>query len=149
MTGVSKYRVVIDTNLLISAIIVSGSTPDKLLRLWQDDRYSLLISEELLEEIIDVCTRPKFKDAYNLFFEKSSELIGNLKLSAELVSPTPEKELPIHSRDSKDDKLLTCALSGGATHLITGDEDLLVLNDDSKPNDLKICSAKVFFDSII
>lgn len=149
MTSVNKYRVVIDTNILISAIIVSGSTPDKLLKLWKDDRYSLIISEDLAQEVMDVCARPKFRNTYKLFSEKAVELNDNLKLSAELVIPILEKELPIYSRDPKDDKLLACALGGRATHLITGDKDLLVLSGESKFNNLKICTAKEFLDLLI
>ncbi len=146
MTGVSKYRVVIDTNLLISAIIVSGSMPDQLIRLWRDDRYSLITTHEIVEELTDVCNREIFKTTYSLFLERSSELINNLKLSAELVTPIPETEMLIHCRDPKDDKLLACALGGHATHLITGDKDLLVLKEKAKLNHLTILTVNEFLD---
>lgn len=146
MPRLSDYRLVIDTNILISAIIVAGSKQDNLLKLWQDDYYSLIITQELIEEMIDVCSRAKFKEKYKLFSEKAAELIDNLKLSAELVIPIPERELSIHCRDPKDDKLLACAIGGNATHLVTGDEDLLILRGNSKLGDLAICTTKAFLD---
>ncbi|HVA96765.1 MAG TPA: hypothetical protein VND99_03860 [Candidatus Acidoferrales bacterium] len=52
MTKRSKPSVIIDTNLLISAIIVKGdNTPNKLLELWRKDRYLLCLSDVLLLEI--------------------------------------------------------------------------------------------------
>lgn len=144
MTGVSKYRVVIDTNLMISAIIVSGTLPDQLVKLWRDDRYSLITTQKIIEEFTDVCDRKIFKNTYNLFSERAAELINDLKLSSELVTPIPETELPIHCRDPKDDILLACALGGNATHLITGDKDLLVLKDKSKLGRLTIVTVNEF-----
>lgn len=56
----------------------------------------------------------------------------------------PEEQLPIRSRDPKDNKLLACALSTNADYLITGDEDLLILNGNPALGALKILTAKDF-----
>ncbi len=144
----NSLRVVIDTNLLISAIITAGSTPDQLLKAWREDRYVLVISKELIEEIKDVSQRDYLVNIYPIFSERVVELIENLNLAAEMVTPSPENELPVHSRDPKDDKLLAAALGGKATYLISGDKDLLDLSGDSALGNIKIVPAKQFLDLI-
>lgn len=141
-----KYRVVVDTNLLISAIIAARSIPDQLMQLWKEDRYILITSDQLLDEIKDVAERDHFKKYYPLFSKLSAELIDNLSLSADLVNHLPEENLPIHCRDAKDDKLLACAIGGQAEYLVTGDNDLLALNGNKKLKNLTIITARQFLD---
>ena len=60
----------------------------------------------------------------------------------------PEKNLPIHSRDPKDDFLLSAALGGNADYLITGDEDLLILKDNPSLGKLRIITIKDFLEVV-
>lgn len=143
----SRPCAVIDTNLLISAIISSKGLPNKLMRTWENDQIILMISPNLLSELEDVAQRDKFKQ-YHLFKEQLAELVDNIKASAEVIPSMPDEQLAIHSRDPKDDKLLSCAISADANCLITGDEDLLVLNGDPALGKLKIITAKDFLDLI-
>lgn len=138
-----NFRAVIDTNLLISAVIVPKGLPNKLIRAWQKGRITLILSPRLIRELEEVSQRDKFKQ-YHLFNEQMAELINNIKAFAEIIISIPEEQLPIHSRDPKDDKLLSCALSAKADYLITGDEDLLILNGNSTLENLKIITAKDF-----
>ena len=139
-----KLRVVIDTNLIISAIIVPGSLPDQLFRAWQKDLYILVISIEILEEIKEVVQREYIREKYHLSTEKIVKLITLLRLSTELIIPISEQELPLHCRDTKDDKLLTLALAGDVDYLITGDDDLLALNGKTELGKLKIVTVRKF-----
>ncbi len=139
----NKLKVVADTNLLISSAIVSKSLPDKLIKSWLKQSFILLISQEQLEEMKDVSQREKVKKR-PLFIKRIVELIQNIEFVAELVKPTPEKDLPIRSRDSDDDYLLACALGGEVDYLVTGDQDLLVLNENPALGKLKIITAKEF-----
>jgi predicted nucleic acid-binding protein len=68
--------------------------------------------------------------------------VTSLREATERV--TPLDSLPLHSRDPKDDKLLALALGGNADYLITGDQDLLVLNDNPGLENLRIITAAVF-----
>lgn len=147
MPSVDKLRVVIDTNLLVSAIIIANSLPDQLLRLWQNDLFVLIVSNETLEEIKDVLQRKHIKNKYHLSLEKITELVTTLRLAAELANPLLEEDLPIHCRDRKDDVLLALALDADADYLITGDEDLLLLNGKKELGKLKITTAKEFLNS--
>lgn len=148
MSKVSKLKVAIDTNLLISAIIIPQTNPNKIIQAWKKDIFILLISQQLMSEFEDVISRKKFLNYHAAFKERGEELIASLKAAAETVEPLPVKKLPVHSRDSKDDYLLATALGGKADYLITGDEDLLVLNGNPALGKLKIITAKQFLQQL-
>lgn len=142
----TKPRLVIDTNIFISAIIVSGSLPDQLIRLWQADSYTLIVSTQLITEIEAVLQRDEIKSRYNLSVETITQILTLLRLSSEMMSPFSEDDLPIHSRDGGDDKLLALAIGGKADYLVTGDKDLLVLNGNPLLDNLKIVVVKEFLE---
>ena len=139
----NKPRVVIDTNIFISAII-RGGTPYKLLKAWEEDKISLLISENIFQEIEEVLNRKKINQKYQLKKQEIQLVLEGIKLNAVFVRPLEESGLPIHCRDQKDDKLLACALGGNATHLITGDKDLLMLHRNKKLKKLVILTVADF-----
>jgi len=87
------------------------------------DRTIFLISQELLEEIVEVAERPRFRKYFDLF--ELTDLLVNLKQKAELVKVSSHVDI---CRDEKDNFLLSLAVDGSATHLLTGDKDLLVLH---------------------
>lgn len=147
MTARDKPAVVIDTNLFISAII-RGGTPYKLLKAWHEDKFSLILSRDLLGEISNVLKREEIYHKYQINQGEITKLLDGLQLNADFVAPSAIADLPVHSRDPKDDKLLACSLSAKADYLITGDEDLLVLNDHPSLKGLKIVSVKEFLSLI-
>jgi uncharacterized protein len=116
-----KHRVVIDTNLWISFLLTKDFS--KLDRLLSTDQTIFLISQELLEEIVEVAERPKFRKYFEL--PELTALLVNLKQKAEWVQVKSQVTV---CRDEKDNFLLSLAVDGAATHILTGDEDLLVLH---------------------
>jgi hypothetical protein len=116
-----KHRVVIDTNLWISFLLTRDFS--KFDQLMSADWTTLLISQELLEEVFEVAERPKFRKYFSL--TDLTDLLVNLKQKAELVHVTSQFNV---CRDDKDNFLLSLAIDGNATHLLTGDKDLLVLH---------------------
>ncbi|NJL90111.1 MAG: putative toxin-antitoxin system toxin component, PIN family [Coleofasciculaceae cyanobacterium SM2_1_6] len=118
----NEERFVIDTNVLVSALIFSNSKPrqalDKVL-----DVGILLLSESIFLELKAVLLRPKF-DRY-VTLEKRTKFLDNL---AEITLFIEPDESINDCRDPKDNKYLELAVSGKVNCLITGDEDLLVLN---------------------
>lgn len=143
MSKTKRVRVVLDTNLIISAALIPQSLPDRLFRLWLKDSFDLLISKEQLEEIKTASKKSKLA-SYPLFSDRIIEFTTNLEFTAELVKPAPETNLPLHSQDPKDDYLLATSVGGGADYLVTGDEDLLALTANPGLGKLKIVSAKQF-----
>ena len=113
-------KIILDTNLWISFLISKKfSQIDKLI---ESKRIILIFSNELLEEFIDVVSRPKFK---KYFSKKDIEkIIENFDQLGELVKVTSDIQI---CRDSKDDFLLNLSIDSKADYLITGDKDLLIL----------------------
>lgn len=116
----TKDRVIIDTNLWISFLLTKDSS--KLDKLFADQTVTLLFSQELLDEFIEVAKRPKFRKYFTL--ADFQDLLQALSLRAEFVAVATAVSI---CRDPKDNFLLSLAADGNATHLITGDKDLLDL----------------------
>src|SRR3954447_10694116 len=116
----TEDRIIIDTNLWISFLLTKNfSNLDKL---FADQFITLLFSQELLDEFVEVARRPKFKKYFSL--ADLQDLLQQIRLRAEFINVTSDVKL---CRDSKDNFLLSLAADGKATHLITGDKDLLEL----------------------
>ncbi|PZX49838.1 putative toxin-antitoxin system toxin component, PIN family [Algoriphagus chordae] len=115
-----KHRVILDTNILVSFLLSKDlSKVDQLLK---DGKLALLFSQELLDEFLEVAQRPKFKKYFST--KDLQSLISKIRTKGEFVLVTSSFEL---CRDHKDNFLLALANDGRASHLITGDKDLLVL----------------------
>lgn len=129
-----KILIVIDTNIWISFLI--GKCLYGLSDLIINDRISLLFSYELLDELIEVVQRPKLQK----YFTKNDidELINLIYHKAAFVEISTYTD---ECRDEKDNFLLNLCISGDADYLVTGDEDLLVLENIK---DTTITSYKKF-----
>lgn len=117
-------RVVIDTNVLLSAALLQNSVPARLL----DHILSqgaLVFSEETFAELETRIWKPKF-DRY-LSIERRQQLLHDFNASALWVD-VPMEIRQRHSRDSDDDKLIHAAQAAGVMRLISGDDDLLCLH---------------------
>ncbi len=137
----ARPRVVVDTNLFVSGTILKRGNPYKLLSAWRASAFVLLLSTDQLHELIDVFGRPKIIDRYHLTTSELADLFDRL---AAMPRAEPIKTLPVPVRDPKDEHLLATALGAGATHLVTGDEDLLVLREDSRLATLRIVTVVEF-----
>ena len=119
-----RLRVVIDTNLVLSALIFGGSTA-RLRLAWQSDRVIPLASKATITELIRVLSYPKFK----LTKAEQEDLLADYLPFCDTVL-LPE-QLPVipECRDPFDEPFLILALVGNADYLVTGDRDLLCLVD--------------------
>jgi putative PIN family toxin of toxin-antitoxin system len=118
----AEFRVVIDTNVFISQLLMPKSIPAAVVRLVLR-RGTVLSSAEHLRELFDVAMRPKF-DAY-----ASREVrIEQVRRLAELVEPVQIIRRINRCRDPKDNMLLEIAANGRASCIVTGDDDLLTLH---------------------
>jgi len=115
-------RLVIDTNVFVSAVVLPHSVPrhavDKALH---DD--IVLLSESTMHELTEVLCRPKI-DRY-IRVEARALFLAQLASVAEFV---PTIQLIRECRDPKDDKFLEVALNGRADVIVTGDDDLLAMH---------------------
>lgn len=118
-------RAVVDTNILVRAIIKPVGTVGPVLRRLRDGAYVLIYSEPLLTELVDAVNRPRIKDKYGVTPEDIETLMAFILLRGEAVVPT--RRITI-CRDPKDNMFLEAAVDGKADMIISGDDDLLKLN---------------------
>lgn len=117
-------RIVIDTNVLLSALLWRG-TPHTLLELVRTEALVLITSPELLSEFADVIQRPKFSGILQQASRTPDRVLTELRRMAEIVISPPLPE-PI-SRDPDDDAVLACAIAARVDVVVSGDDDLLAL----------------------
>jgi uncharacterized protein len=113
---------VVDVNVLVSAFLFANSKPRQALDKAQNLGI-ILLSDAVLSELIEVLTRPKF-DRY-VSKQTREQLTDDLAQTALFIRPN---EQITECRDTEDNKYLELAVEGSAQCIITGDQDLLVLN---------------------
>ncbi|MFN7906276.1 MAG: putative toxin-antitoxin system toxin component, PIN family [Pseudobdellovibrionaceae bacterium] len=114
----SVKRVVVDTNVVISAL-TAGGTPQKIIHAWITGEFVAVMSTELRQEINSVFNRSKF-----IKLDRARRmLLGTLFNQALMVLPQPIDEVVFS--DENDHFLLELATTGQATFIVTGDKDLL------------------------
>ena len=114
-------RVVLDTNVLVSALLFTGALSE-LVSLWQRGMITILLSREILDEYLRVLAYPKF----HLSEGEIKDLIGTELLPFAVVVK-PRTRVHVIKQDPSDNKFLDCALAGKAEVVISGDKDLLAI----------------------
>jgi putative PIN family toxin of toxin-antitoxin system len=115
------HRVVLDTNVLVSALLFRGPV-SKLVDLWKTGRIKPVVSLATFQELKKVLTYPKFAlTPDEILFLLEEEVLPYFE-----VINVPQEVKGI-CRDPRDHIFLSCASAAGTDFLITGDEDLLTL----------------------
>ena len=112
-----RVRVVLDTNVLIGALITQGTPPDRLYRAWLRGEINLVTSATQMTELADVLARPrlqKFLDA-----DEAAAIIENLGTRALILDDLPDVNV---SPDSKDNPILATAIAGKVDMIVSGDK---------------------------
>lgn len=112
-------KVVFDTNILISALAFPGGQGDAALRRIIDGTDQLVLSRAILDELLEVLGRKFARDR-----EELAHVAVFISGLATVVSP--KRRLNI-LKDDPDNRILECALAGGAQAIVTGDKALLAL----------------------
>jgi uncharacterized protein len=116
-------RLVIDTNILISALLGSTSLPAHLIMLWREGRFDLLTSAEQVDEVMRVTRYPKLRA--RLIPATAGRLINEMRDLGVRVTHLPAVTV---CADPYDNYLLAMSAAGMADFLVTGDKrDLLGL----------------------
>lgn len=126
-----KDRIIIDTNIWISFLLTRNFS--KLDKIITDDKITLIFSQDLVDEFIEVTQRDKFKKYFDL--ADIERLLLKINSIATIIDV---KSKVVACRDPKDDFLLSLAIDSEATHIITGDKDLLDLKKYEKTRILTI-----------
>ena len=127
----TRLRVVVDTNVFVSAFIWGGN-PRKVIQKWLREEFVLLLSPFLLAEIILVLKRFGFDQADQ---QRLRYILENNSLKF-----FPKRKVHLCS-DEKNNQVLDLCLAGRADYLITGDKELLAIKDFQGT---KIVSVKEF-----
>lgn len=116
-------RVILDTNILISALLLSSGAPATVYTIWQEGSFTLLTCKTQMLELRETLRKPAL--AARIRPHQAGRLVNELKRLAEEVDPLPYVQ---RSPDPFDDFLLAAAEAGRADFLVTGDKSgLLVL----------------------
>ena len=130
-------RVVIDINILVSALIVPTGQPAAVIRMWLDGKYTLLTCAMHVDELRATLHKPRVAELIKPY--KAGRLVNQVRKLAEDVDPLPRVE---RSPDPDDDYLLALSEAGKADYLVTGDKNGLLDLDTHKGT--QIISARDF-----
>jgi uncharacterized protein len=130
-------RVVLDTNILVSALIAPAGNPAAIYSAWEDGKFTLLICAEQLDELRATLDKPPVAELIKPY--RAGRMVNQIKRLAEDVGELPRVE---RSSDPTDDFLLAMAEAGNADYLVTGDKSGLLPLD--RHNATRMISASTF-----
>ena len=130
-------RVVLDTNILISALMISTGNPAAIYRAWLEGHFTLLTCSEHLDELGATLRKPSIAQRIKPY--NAGGLVKEINKLAENIEGLPR----VHrSPDPTDDFLLALSEAGGADYLVTGDKCGLLALKLHKTT--RIVSARAF-----
>jgi putative PIN family toxin of toxin-antitoxin system len=112
-------RVVLDTNVLISALAFPGSKPDQVLQRIRQGEVALYLSAFILAELERI-----LRDKFRFTTRQTDERVAVIRRMATLVEPTERIALVVAKDD--DNRILECAVAARADYLVTGDKEHLL-----------------------
>ena len=130
-------RVVLDTNILVSALMIQTGNPAAIYRAWQQRQFTLLTCAEHLDELRATLRKPAIAERIKPY--KTGGLVNEITKLAESVESLPHVR---RSPDPTDDFLLALSEAGGADYLVTGDKSGLLALEHHKGT--RIVSARAF-----
>jgi len=130
-------RVVLDTGILIAALITRNTPPDVIYQAWRKRNFVLITSEWQLSEFRRVSRYPKLRRY--LIPSEAGNMINGIRYQAVVLTDLPTMDV---SQDPDDNPVLAMAVAGTADFLVSGDKrDLLALGHIEKT---KIVTARDF-----
>jgi putative PIN family toxin of toxin-antitoxin system len=130
-------RVVLDTNILISALMIQTGNPAAICRAWQEGQFTLLTCTEHLDELRATLRKPAIAERIRPY--KAGALVNEMKKFAKSISNLPRVR---RSADPTDDFLLALSQAGEANYLVTGDKSGMLALEHHKST--LIVSARTF-----
>ncbi len=118
-------RVVLDTNILIAALITKGTPPDRLYQAWLRGEIELVTSIAQIRELTDVLSRDRLQRF--LHVDETTAIVENIGTRAVILDELPSVSL---SPDPMDNQILATGIAGGIDLIISGDKKhMLVLRE--------------------
>jgi putative PIN family toxin of toxin-antitoxin system len=123
-------RAVLDPNVLVSAFISQrGGSPDRIVRMWREGAFELVVSPKLIAELTEVLARPKF--SLQAADGRAEAYIAALAGDATHIGDPSDP--PAVSPDSADDYLIALARAARADVIVSDDSHLTQLGDPTPP----------------
>ena len=123
----SMIRVVLDTNIIVSATILRKGHSAQVLDLWREEKIELAVSLPILEEMRKVLKRARIIKQQSMAQQDVKALIEGFRESGVLTSG--RLDLEVVREDPEDDKFIICAVEAGADYIVSGDTHLLKLKE--------------------
>ena len=131
-------KVVFDTNILVSALVFPGGRADIALRRIIEGQDQLLPSKPILDELLGILARKFSRDAEEL--AHVAVFLSDLS-----VIVKPRRKLAVLA-DEPDNRILECAVTGGADSVVTGDKAILALRNFRK---VKMLSLRAYLEEVL
>ena len=112
-----RVRLVLDTNILIGALITKGTPPDELYRAWLRGDIELVTSAAQIAELAEVLARPRIRRLVDA--DEANAILENLAVRALVLNDLPAVDL---SPDPSDNPILAAAIAGNADFVVSGDK---------------------------
>ena len=130
-------KVVFDTNILVSALVFPGGRADIALRRIIEERDQLLLSRAILDELLGILSGK---------FSREAEELAHVAVFLSDLSTTvkPRRKFAVLA-DEPDNRILECAVSGGADAVVTGDKAILALKTFRK---VKLLSLRAYLEDV-
>ena len=116
---------VLDTNVIISAVLVRGSLPDEIVRAAERGRFQIATSVPLLHELETVIRRRRIQGRLGWSDEEVAAYLHSFAANALINEPL--LEIAAIAKDPSDNRVLEAAIAGQAEYIVSGDNDLLTL----------------------
>jgi putative PIN family toxin of toxin-antitoxin system len=114
-------RVVIDPNVFVSSFF--GGNPRRIIDFWKEGRVTLCLSKGIVDEYIEVLQR------LGTNVEELADILGLFKSGIGCLFTATTPDLTIVECDPEDDKFIECAVALGAEYIVSGDQDLIQVQD--------------------
>jgi len=128
-------RAVLDTNIIASSAL--GGALVLVLEKWDQGKFTVIVTTDILDEYFQVISRPKFR----LKQETIDKITRYIYQFSEFV--VPEERIHVIEADPKDDKFLEAAIAGKFNFIVSGDNHLLELKEFRS---IPIISGREFLD---
>ncbi len=112
-------RVVLDTNVVVSAVLSPTGSPAEVVRRWRREAFDVVVSEAMLDEYRRALGYPKVRALHGLDDARLDQRIARLRRLALLVEPT--RVVTAVEEDLADNRVLECAVAGEAAYVVSGD----------------------------
>ena len=127
-------KLVIDTNIFVSGVLVEGGNPSVIIKAWKrTQKYQLFITEEIIQEALRVMQRLNVNPDIIADWDKV--------IRENVISVVPTRKIEAIKDDPSDNKFLECAIEVSADYIVSGDKHLKGLKEFKG---IKIVSAKEF-----